>query len=361
MASNNLHLIISKALQRLSLGENDVLADKRDKWNAFLMQISQNFFNYEQEHYLLVKSVEICLGKLNELNEKLGYAAKQIGMSEIAISVLHNIGNVLNSAGISVSLALEVFQNKNIEEVAKVSEIINEHLSHKDDYLTDDSIGQKIPDYLLALSKELIRDKNETLKEITNIDTLLKHIKDIIPFQKEFSGMSAIKEKINLIDVIDLSIQISLAASSSSEIDPINIIKNYHCGCFIITNKSKLLQIFINLIKNAKDALMFNKNKITITTRKLKDKPFIEISIKDNGIGIPRENLNKIFSLGYTTKKYGHGFGLHSSAIAANELGGSLRAESDGEGKGANFVLELPVDDCSSFNETEVLNNYLVS
>ena len=89
MASNNLHLIISKALQRLSLGENDVLADKRDKWNAFLMQMSQNFFNYEQEHYLLVKSVEICLGKLNELNEKLGYAAKQIGMSEIAISVLY--------------------------------------------------------------------------------------------------------------------------------------------------------------------------------------------------------------------------------------------------------------------------------
>jgi len=63
----------------------------------------------------------------------------------------------------------------------------------------------------------------------------------------------------------------------------------------------------------------------------------------DNGIGIPPENMGRIFNHGFTTRDSGHGFGLHSAALAAQELGGSLRAESDGPGRGATFVLELPL------------------
>jgi signal transduction histidine kinase len=70
----------------------------------------------------------------------------------------------------------------------------------------------------------------------------------------------------------------------------------------------------------------------------------IKISVMDNGVGIPAENLNRIFSHGFTTKKDGHGFGLHSGALAVREMGGSLAAQSDGPGKGATFTLELPCD-----------------
>jgi two-component system NtrC family sensor kinase len=65
--------------------------------------------------------------------------------------------------------------------------------------------------------------------------------------------------------------------------------------------------------------------------------------VADNGIGIPVENLTKIFNHGFTTRKGGHGFGLHSGANAAKELGGSLMAHTEGPGKGATFVLELPL------------------
>lgn len=68
------------------------------------------------------------------------------------------------------------------------------------------------------------------------------------------------------------------------------------------------------------------------------------ITVSDNGVGIAVENLTRIFAHGFTTKKNGHGFGLHSSALAAKELGGSLRASSEGPDRGATFILELPLN-----------------
>lgn len=70
----------------------------------------------------------------------------------------------------------------------------------------------------------------------------------------------------------------------------------------------------------------------------------IQILVCDNGVGIPNEQLNRIFSFGYTTKAKGHGFGLHSSALAAQEMGGRLKAESKGQQCGATFILTLPVN-----------------
>jgi signal transduction histidine kinase len=79
-----------------------------------------------------------------------------------------------------------------------------------------------------------------------------------------------------------------------------------------------------------------------ITVRIAGDPSRVRISVSDNGVGIPAENLTRIFSHGFTTKQDGHGFGLHSGALAAKELGGSLSVQSDGPGHGATFTLELP-------------------
>ena len=68
------------------------------------------------------------------------------------------------------------------------------------------------------------------------------------------------------------------------------------------------------------------------------------MEVTDNGEGIPKENLTRIFQHGFTTKKTGHGFGLHSGSNAAREMGGSLNVRSDGTGTGATFILELPLN-----------------
>jgi C4-dicarboxylate-specific signal transduction histidine kinase len=108
--------------------------------------------------------------------------------------------------------------------------------------------------------------------------------------------------------------------------------------------RQKALQIVTNLIANAKEAIEQADpatRQIRLALR-LSPSGGVEIRVTDNGVGIAAENLTRVFAFGFTTKKNGHGFGLHSSANAAKEMGGSLRAESEGEGRGATFVLELP-------------------
>jgi signal transduction histidine kinase len=111
----------------------------------------------------------------------------------------------------------------------------------------------------------------------------------------------------------------------------------------ITVDKHKVLQILVNVVRNAKYACDESSNdekRVTVCVRVDADE--IAIAVSDTGVGIPPENLNRIFSHGFTTRKEGHGFGLHSCALAAKELGGSLRAESAGPGKGATFTLRLP-------------------
>jgi signal transduction histidine kinase len=113
----------------------------------------------------------------------------------------------------------------------------------------------------------------------------------------------------------------------------------------ITVEKHKVLQILTNLVRNAKHACdhVEHGEKI-LTMRVFNGEGTVKVSVSDNGIGIPPENLTRIFNHGFTTKKDGHGFGLHSGALAAKEMGGALRVESKGKGEGATFILELPVE-----------------
>jgi signal transduction histidine kinase len=112
-----------------------------------------------------------------------------------------------------------------------------------------------------------------------------------------------------------------------------------------------VLQILINLISNAKHACNDSdseEHKVTIRVRFGSNQ--VSIAVSDNGMGIPPENLIRVFNHGFTTKKTGHGFGLHSGALAAKELGGSLSAHSEGFGHGATFTVELPLNGAAISN-----------
>ena len=99
----------------------------------------------------------------------------------------------------------------------------------------------------------------------------------------------------------------------------------------------------MNLLRNAKYACHDSERADKrLTVRVANGEGRVRISVIDNGVGIPAENLTRIFNHGFTTRKQGHGFGLHSGALAAKEMGGSLTVRSDGPGQGATFTLELP-------------------
>jgi signal transduction histidine kinase len=103
------------------------------------------------------------------------------------------------------------------------------------------------------------------------------------------------------------------------------------------------LQILVNLVRNAKYACDESGRSDKLITLRIGKAPAgVYISVIDNGVGIPAENMSRLFAHGFTTRVDGHGFGLHSGALAAQELGGSLRVTSGGPGCGATFTLELP-------------------
>ena len=123
----------------------------------------------------------------------------------------------------------------------------------------------------------------------------------------------------------------------------IELVREYEAVPAVLVDRHKVLQILVNLVNNAKQALDHRAEGRRLVVRigqRAGEKVRVEVS--DNGMGVAPENLTKIFQHGFTTKKTGHGFGLHSGANAAREIGGNLTVHSAGPGTGATFTLELP-------------------
>lgn len=281
---------------------------------------------------------------IKKIHQQLLSISRQAGMAEVATSILHNIGNILNSANTSITLLNETLSKSRMPKLIKISEMIKEHLDKNDDYLKTDPNGKLIPEYLVALSQSISDESQQISQEISRIQSHLNHIKDIVALQRDISGVAGVKESIQIEELMNEAIQLSIPNADSKKI---KLEKNYLYNKNIMSEKTKLLQILVNLLRNARDSVNSVQHidkLISITIRPSSEKPCIELIVTDNGSGIPAENITRIFSLGFTTKSNGHGFGLHSSANAATELGGSLKASSEGIGKGATFIVEIPIN-----------------
>lgn len=280
-----------------------------------------------------------------ELNHQLVMVARRAGMADIATSVLHNVGNILNSVNVSVGIVQENTTKPHAKNLAAITTMIKENIGDLSRYLTEDPKGKILLDYLMALTDEINHENLKIREETQLLSQHVKHIKDIVAMQQSLSGISGVAEKLFLPEIIDIAIT---ACKASMDKRNIELEKNVKADLFLTTDKSKLLQIIVNLIQNAHDALFaVDKDilckKISIKAEKNLIDSYVDIAVSDNGIGIEKENLDKIFTFGFTTKSKGHGFGLHSSALAAKDLGGSLKVKSEGFGCGSEFILRLPL------------------
>jgi len=273
------------------------------------------------------------------INQQKLESARQLGMAEVAASVLHNVGNVLNSVNVSANVIAEKIEHSNLEELKNICILLNEHEHNLGKFITTDPRGMKILNFLNLLANYLSKEQVLISNEILVILKNLQHIKDIISMQQGLSKITGVEHIISIDELLNEALLITGLDNSKIIID-----KKYERIKPIVTDKVKLLQILVNLMSNAKDALKESNKDIKSIFIKyaIKNKNTIQLQITDNGIGIPPENLNKIFSYGFSTKKTGHGYGLHTCALAINEMGGSMRVESEGVEKGATFTLELP-------------------
>ena len=159
--------------------------------------------------------------------------------------------------------------------------------------------------------------------------------------QQSYAKVSGVRECIQLSELVEDALRLNAGALMRHEV---KVLREYDPVPGILVDKHKVLQILVNLIRNAKSACSeFDRADRQIAVRVARNgHERMKIEVSDNGVGIPPENLGRIFEHGFTTRKNGHGFGLHSGALAANEMGGALHVHSDGRGRGARFTLELP-------------------
>jgi signal transduction histidine kinase len=168
----------------------------------------------------------------------------------------------------------------------------------------------------------------------------VEHIKEIVAMQQNYAAFGGVKEMIDVVKLVEDSLRINEGSMSRHRVA---VIREFGKVPPLNLDKHKMLQILVNLLRNAKHACdESGRADKRLTVRVANSNGRITICVMDNGIGIPPENLTRIFNHGFTTRKGGHGFGLHSGALAAREMGGSLTVHSDGLGQGAAFTLELP-------------------
>jgi PAS domain S-box-containing protein len=284
--------------------------------------------------------------KLSDLHKELVQASREAGMAEIATSVLHNVGNVLNSVNISTSLISEKIRGSKITKIGRLAELIRANEKNLGDFMVNDPKGKQIPDFLANLSSTLERERDEVIQEVGSLESNIAHIKEIVIMQQSYAKSMGVMESLKVTDLVEDAIRMNDGAISRHRV---KLVREFTDTPPILTSKHKILQILVNLIRNAKYACDDSgRDDKQITVRVANGGDVVKISVIDNGIGIPPENLTRIFNHGFTTRKDGHGFGLHSGALSAKELGGDLVVSSEGTGRGATFTLLLPLKAKSS-------------
>jgi PAS domain S-box-containing protein len=279
--------------------------------------------------------------KLEETHRELIRASRQAGMAEVATGVLHNVGNVLNSINVASTCIARNLKQSRAGTLSKVAGLLHEHETDLGTFLTKDPKGKKIPGYLSDLSEHMANEQESALKELGELQKNIQHVKDIVTRQQDYAKVSGVVEKLKIGDLLEDVLRLTINDFTHQGIE---IAKDFDYENVLLLERHKVLQILVNLVRNAKQSCEASgsKNK-RITLKVTTDKTRLRIAVSDNGVGILHENMNRIFAHGFTTKKNGHGFGLHSSAQAAREMGGELRVHSDGAEKGATFTLELPI------------------
>jgi signal transduction histidine kinase len=310
--------------------------------------ISEPLKNQANELKILNETLEQDINKRKKAEEELVQTHKklleishQAGMAEIATGVLHNVGNALNSVNVSSTLVTNNLRQSKVGNLSKIVGLLKEHQNNLGAFFENDPKGRQLPSYIEQLTKHLIEEQTEGIKELGHLHLGIEHIKDIVTTQQSYAKVSGLMETIQIRDLVEDALRMN---SSSLVRHNVELIREFADTPPLTVDKHKVLQILVNLIRNAKyacdDSGRLDK-KIIVKISAAKD--YVQTIVSDNGVGIPQENMTRIFNHGFTTRKDGHGFGLHSAVLAAKEMKGSLTVQSEGTGKGASFTLILPL------------------
>ncbi len=292
--------------------------------------------------FLDITAQKLAAAELEATHAKLMEASRQAGMAEVATGVLHNVGNVLNSVNVSSTIINDRVCGSQVASLTRVAALLREKGEGLPAFLADDPRGKVLPALITSLADALVAEQSTLKNELEALTRNIAHIKTIVAMQQDYAKVSGVMEPLEVAALVSDALQINATSLWRHEV---TVVRDFQDVPPVLADKHKALQILVNLIRNAKQSLDDSASadrRITITIR-CENAVNVKITVSDTGMGIAQENLERVFSLGFTTKPDGHGFGLHSGANAAHEMGGSLLGSSDGPGTGATFTLTLPV------------------
>ncbi len=334
--------IATGQIDRYTLEERFVLAGGRIVWGLLSVAVIRDEAGLVIQEIGILEDITSRKHSEEELaktHRELLDASRKAGMAEVATGVIHNVGNVLNSVNVSATLVANKLRNSKAANIGRVAALLAEHKGDVAGFLTKDPRGLMVPGYLTLLAESLGSEQADLITEIEDLRKNIEHIKEIVAMQQSYGRTSGVIESISVTDIVEDVLRVNSGSLARHDIETI---RDFQAKPIVAADKHRIMQILINLVRNAKHACDDSgRPDKKITVRVTSDDRSAKIAITDNGIGVPAENLERIFNHGFTTRKNGHGFGLHSGALAAKDLGGSLHVQSAGTGQGATFILEL--------------------
>jgi signal transduction histidine kinase len=340
----NLHAVTRRVTenadfsQRADVISGDEMGELTVAFNRMLDRLQAKDAELRSANLKLVGEID----ERKRLEAKLLEASRHAGMAQVATGVLHNVGNVLNSVNISANILRDTVtaspKHKLLKQTVELMRAQGDGLPR---FLADDPRGRLVPSLLMEVIEQLLLSRNETVRELDEMTQNVEHIKQIVAMQQSYAKAGGVVQNLKPSELLEEAMRMTQA---STERHGVRFRTNFADVPLMETDRHQVLQILVNFISNAVQAVKSRpdgERQIILILKLEADR--VLFSVEDNGMGISPENLQKIFQHGFTTRKDGHGFGLHSGAIAARNLGGNVQVHSDGPARGARFTLDLPM------------------
>ncbi|MBS0288645.1 MAG: sensor histidine kinase [Proteobacteria bacterium] len=337
---------LSDIAKRITKGDyaavKNLLVEKKE--NDEIVVLSQAFNRMVTTLLEQLKELQENQHKIAELNQSLIDAAWKAGSAEVAASVLHNVGNVLNSVNVSVKMIQESLLKNPTAKLDKVINLIDANSNRLTEFITQDKHGKHMIEYLKKMDENGKKHLQKNLEEIKLLEKNLTHVKEIVECQQNSGKNIEVIEEISIDHLIEMNLKVSMIDFSK-----VKVLKNYSSLPKTRVDRIRLQKILTNMIRMSYESVMVStkENKIITVSANIEsknNKNYIKIEVQDNGIGIEAKDLKNIFNYKFSTKEAGNDFGLHASALAAKSQGGSLACFSDGLNQGTKFILILPCE-----------------
>jgi C4-dicarboxylate-specific signal transduction histidine kinase len=340
---------LTGVVNQVSAGDLSVQADVRSNdeigtlaaaFNGMTRELGASIEALQESHDQLERRVVERTRELREAQREVVEVARRAGMAEIASNVLHNVGNVLNSVKVTTSLLGQQVRSTRATALGRAVALLRQNQDQLSAFFSPGGKGPQLVEYLEQLCKRLDEERQQVMTEIGQLDRHVEHICSIIDVQQSHAGSVHMVEIVSLTELVDDALRIEASPLARLRVEVVQEIERLPP---VRVDRHQVLQILINLLSNARHAVAARASGSgRITVRVRRHEQSVRVEVEDNGVGIAAESLTRIFQHGFTTRAGGHGFGLHSSALAAQQMGGTLTVHSEGPDRGARFTLTLP-------------------